>query len=289
MNMKIVIYAALCLLLTACGGPAATGDRSGDSELMGLDEEPGAPVWRGWGAEGREAAPEGFGDEVAAFDYWQVDDERLFEEAWSGASSLLDYLRRDELPEAQREAATVLLQALDSDRARMDVTFVVEDDEGANTEGLVVRLYRALEEEGAVPTFAVYAERSEEAREGFDRLYLWANPGFAEAEAFTVAVDDEGGWRARRADGLVYPAPAEAEPVLDEAADLAVEIADERFWKPFSGPGFVEARSRVDTDDEVDLPDPLQPALGLDERDRDIEEVYEETSFPPRMDSDPFE
>lgn len=279
----------LTLFLTAC---ASTPSPTGSSDLMGLDDPQVEAAWAKWTPAPHDAVPQGFVDEVVAFDYWQIDSKEVVDEAWSGVSALLDYLRRDGLDDAQRDTVTALLQALDSDEAIMDVTFLVSLDADRAAEGLVVRIYRRLEETAedepaATASVAVYLERPEQPSAGFERAVMWATAGFDEPRPFTVSLERaDGQWGVRKFDDAVYPTPADQGSSIEGAAELAPDIFERAFWTPFVGSAFVEAIPRAE--DHAPTPLPIEPALGLELRERQLEEVYRDTVFPPRMDTDPF-
>ncbi len=286
MKFHILPTLLLTLLLTAC---STTSNSTGDSSLMGLEDGPAKAVWADWSpSEKADVVPEMFVEQVVAFDYWQIESDETREQAWTGVSALLDYLRRESLSEGQADTATALLQALDSDQARMDVTYVVALDADRPAEGLVVRVFRELDDAGAVPAVAIYLERREDAGAGYEDAVMWSSAGFEEAEPFTLALGRaDGAWSAQLIDGVAYPVSEPTDAPLDEAAQLAANIFERRFWQPFTGASFVEATPRAE--DQRALPAPLEPALGLEVRDRQIEEVYRDTVFPPRMDTTPFE
>jgi hypothetical protein len=289
MKPSLIPVILLTLLLTAC---ASAPTPTGSSNLMGLDDSQVEAAWAQWTPAPHSGVPQGFVDEVVAFDYWQIDSAEVVDEAWSGMSALLDYLRRDGLDDAQRDTVTALLQALDSDRAIMDVTFVVSLDADRAAEGLVVRIYRRLEETsedepGATASVAVYLERPEQPSAGFERAVMWAAAGFEQPRPFTVSLERaDGDWSVRKFDDALYPTPADDATSIDGAAELASDIFERAFWTPFVGPAFVEAIPRAE--DEAPTPAPIEPALGLELRERQLEEVYRDTVFPPRMDTTPF-
>ncbi|QDG52706.1 hypothetical protein FIV42_18765 [Persicimonas caeni] len=281
----------LLLILPACA--TSSGSGSGDSGLMGLGDEPAKAVWEDWTAKPAAGiAPEAFVDQMVAFDYWQVDDENFIEESWAGVSGVLDFVRREGLPEAQENTATLLLQALDSrqgdQQTSMDVTYVVSLDQQNPSEGLVVRLYSPIADKKATPGVAIYMGRdSGSPAEGYDRAVIWAAPDFEEAEGFTVALDrTDAGWVAAKDNGVVYPVGESKSDSLTGAAGLAREILTKRFWEPLTGVGFVEAKQSAT--EESELPADIERALGLEVRERQIEEVYKDTVFPPRAEIPPL-
>ncbi|AWV89893.1 hypothetical protein [Bradymonas sediminis] len=303
--------AATLLLVGAAAGCASGGSQGNGGGLMGLDSQSAQAIWADWTpvARGDQGLlPDAFVDEVVAFDYWQIDAAEFEEDAWSGAASVLDYLRREAsdgsgLNAKQRATATLLLQALDGGAGeanaigarRMDVTFVVSLDPDRAEEGMIVRFYAPLTDKGATPGLAIYMGRVEGESGGFERALVWARPGFEQAEAFTVALNqapasaDADGWSARQYDGIVAPRDsANGEMTqgdsLEEVAGLAEAIFKSQFWTPFSGSNYVEAKSVADQ--ERALPDDIKPALGLTLRERQIEEIYRDTVFIPRDDID---
>lgn len=296
-----IASAATVLLIASAVGCASSGSQGGGAGLMGLDSQPAGPIWADWtpvARGGQGLLPEAFIDEVVAFDYWQIDATEHEEDAWSGAASILDYLRRESsngagLNAKQRATATLLLQALDgadrdSGARRMDVTFVVSLDPEKTEEGLIVRFYAPLADKGATPGLAVYLGRVEGGSGGFERALVWARPGFEQAEAFTIALNkapssaDGSGWSAHQFDGIVAPRDSSESVSLEEVADLAEAIFKRQFWTPLTGVNYVEATDLAD--EESALPEDIKPALGLTLRERQIEEIYRDTVFIPRGD-----
>jgi hypothetical protein len=301
--MKHIPKLILLLILSACATACATSNgTSGDSTLMGLDDRPAKAVWEDWTPEPNNQStdhlvPQVFIDQVVAFDYWQIGDDEFVNEGWTGVSAVLDYVRREGLSEAQDNTATLLLQALDSrqppEKTLMDVTYVVSLDQDEQlSEGLVVRVYAPLEDKGVTPGAAIYLGRDVGSAGGFDRAVVWAVPGFAEAEAFTVDLEKtDAGWSAHRVGGAVYPAdeaalPDERVSSLDSANELTREILTTRFWEPLTQVGYVEAKPMAEG--ETGLPPRLQPALGMELRERQLEEIYSDTVFPPRDEVPPM-
>jgi hypothetical protein len=282
----------LLALLPACATSSASGGNSG---LMGLDDEPATAVWEDWTAEPAQGlVPQAFVDDVVAFDYWQIGDDAFVSQGWTGVSALLDYVRREGLAEAQDNTVTLLLQALDSrqppDKTMMDVTYVVSLDQNLQpTEGLVVRVYAPLTDRGVTPGAAIYLSRIAGSGAGFDQAILWAVPAFEQARAFTLTIEKtDAGWSAHRVGAAVYPADEAALQAtktrsLDGANELIREIFSTRFWDPLTRVGFVEAKEAAT--EEMALPTGIEPALGLEVRERQLEEIYADTVFPPRVEA----
>src|SRR5690554_6621704 len=278
--------AAAFFLIAVAAGCASSGSQGDNADLMGLDSQPSEAIWTDWTpvARGEQGLlPEAFIDEVVAFDYWQIDAGEYEEDAWSGAASILDYLRRESsngggLNAKQRATATLILQALDGAKEgagarRMDVTFVVSLDPEKAEEGLIVRFYAPLSDKGATAGLAIYRGRVEGQSGGFERALVWARPGFEQAEAFTIALNkapasadvstDGARWSAHQFDGIVAPedsvedASAQGES-LEEVAGLAEAIFKRQFWTPLTGNNYVEATELADT--ERALPEDIKPA-----------------------------
>jgi hypothetical protein len=293
---KLLILLLAALALPACATSSAT---SGDSGLMGLDDEPAKAVWEDWmPAPADSLVPQEFADQMVAFDFWQIGDDEFVNEGWTGVSAVLDYVRREGLTEAQDNTATLLLQALDSrqppEKTLMDVTFVVSlDQDDQPSEGLVVRVYAPLSDKGVTPGAAIYLGRDADSGAGFDRAFVWAVPAFEEAQAFTVSLDKtDTGWSGQKFAGAVYPAERAAladdkVSSLGSANDLIREILTTRFWEPLTGVGFVEAKPRAE-EGQDGLTGGLAPSLGLEVRERQLEEIYSDTIFPPRIEAPPM-
>lgn len=291
MNHLTKLLILTVLLLPACA--TSGGDTNGNSGLMGLGDEPVRAAWEDWTPKPAAGiAPQAFVDTVVAFDYWQVDDENFIEESWAGVSGVLDFVRREGLPEAQENTATLLLQALDSrqsdQQTRMDVTYVVSLDQENPSEGMVVRLYAPLAEPNVAPGVAIYLSRdSGSPAEGFERAVIWAAPDFEEAQGFTVGLEEvDTSWVAAKGNGVVFPVGESRSDSLTGAAGLAREILTKRFWEPLTGAGFVEAKQSAL--EARELPSSISPALGLEVRERQLEEVYKDTVFPPRAEIPPL-
>ena len=288
MRSRILVVVAVCFLV-GCASSGGEKASQGDSALMGIDAGPKSAVWQDWTPRTtRGLVPEGFKAKVHAFDYWQIGDDQVVERAWSGMAAVLDYLRREGLGERQKRTATVLLQALDGraddGRPRMDATFVVSADAEQSTEGVVVRLFRQLPDQ-VTPGIALYLERREGQGLGFGRAILWAEPAFEQAQPFTLRLEktEQVDWVAHKFDGLRYPLSDVARGSLEGVAELSRDIFTRHFWKPFVGPAFVEAKSRAAEFEPI--AEGPKPALGMDLKERTIEQVYRNTVFPPRMDA----
>ncbi len=266
---------------------------------MGLDDQPAHAVWRDWTAQpDTRLVPKSFVDQVVAFDYWQIGDEDFIEDAWAGASAVLDYARREGLSDEQEHTDTLLLEALDSRQGpgdkHMDVTYVVSLDQKKPVEGLVVRFFEELPDKHVAPGLSIYLGRAEGASGGFDRAVMWAVPRFKQAQAFTIALHKtDKGWVAHKFDGAAYPAEAGPEEAskngsLKGVADLATSIFTNKLWTPLTGANYVEAKPKAAEGKERALPKDVPAALGLEVRERQIEETYQDTVFPPRVEVPPM-
>ena len=247
---------------------------------MGADEAPLTDVWRDWQPAIGPSTPVEFAAQASAFDYWQITDEAYLEEAWTAMFAMLTEFRaqsRGSYDETFRTLMTVLEG--DEGSRRFDVTFVVSRP-GAEPmwEGLVARVYRELPDGGA-PGVSVLLRRPEGAGDEPAAMTLWLFSGFSEAPSLTVALDRAGAnWSARVAPGITLRTP---EALADDET-LVATVLQETFWRRLVGRNYMESDiSRRDAIEPTPGPQPV--AAGLELGDRDIEQVFSDSVFAPRL------
>jgi hypothetical protein len=88
----------------------------------------------------------------------------------------------------------------------------------------------------------------------------------------------DAGWRATGSEGIV----SDARRDLDGEPAAVVAVALTTFWAPFIGPAYVESPfERREKPSETAGPQPV--ALGLEVDDRQIEQVFTDSVFAPRL------
>ncbi len=251
--------------------------------MIGLEDPPPVDVWTEWTADASApTAPVLLGQRFAAFDYWQVADEAFVSQSWNALFPVLDTLRRESAELANVEETLTLLMATVEPGAAskptgMDITFVVSARPGAEAEGVLVRLFQPLDS-GATPGISILLVRQPGGSAAFGEAYIWGTSGFAQGSAFSARVDTES---IVLAAGLVYPMAAQKDAGADLSAQLIYEILAEQLWRPLTGMAYLE--SQLPAEQPIAQPPGFEPAAGLVLGDREVEQVFNDTVFVPRI------
>lgn len=276
--MKIFLLAFI-VLFGACKTTAPSTGEGTDRRLFG--DDPLQADWQEWTPQDARSTPAQLADVATAFDYWQVTDETQLEEAWAAIYGVLTEVRRvapREYDPTFRMLMTVLEPQMNEEKAHLDTTFfAARPGTSRMFEGVSWRLWRELPS-GATPGVTVWMRRQEAGSERPREIFVWFYSGFEEAESLTLHLDGTRDWAMTVQGGIVTAAKT---PMQGEARLLS-GILLQTFWQPVIGSSYLETpiQKREPT---IDTP-PQQPvALGLALGDRDIDQVFTDSVFAPRL------
>lgn len=271
----------LILLFSACKTTAPSVADGPQRQMLGLGDEPLAADWLEWTPQQQTSTPTSLADDATAFDYWQITDEAKREEAWAAIFGLLGEVRRvapREYDTTFRMLMTVLEPGTDEGAQHLDATFfAARPGTSSMFEGVGWRLWRELPS-GATPGVTVWLRRYEASAERPTEAFVWFYGGFDEAKSLTLRFDGTNGWAMTVGDGIITT-PSTA---MKGESRLLEGIIVGTFWQPIIGSQYletdVERRERT-------TPTPAQQptALGLPLGDRDIDQVFSDSVFAPRL------
>jgi hypothetical protein len=270
MKLRVTILLVCLIGASACATRPTEPVDASDSAMLGLGEEPKTPVWETWEPSPKPSVSEGALAGLHAFDYWQLSDPEFVESAWAPLSTLLDAVRRRSEDDRVRDGATLMLEALEPGETSdfvVDATFYVT----SRREGVGLRFLHALEDGGSASVL-VLMSRSAGASSAPDSIDVIAKPGYAEPSGFSVSL--------QRADGAWSASVTTGEAI--EQADLYSGVLISQVWESLTGNSYTSARLRADSTRA--MPAPFRPAIGLEVSDRDIDRVFSDSVFTPRMD-----
>ena len=277
--MRRFLLVLVVLITMSCKASAPLAEDAADRQLFG--GEPLAADWLEWHPHQQPSTPSELADESTAFDYWQVTDAAYRDEAWAAIYGLLSEARRL-APRDYDPTFRMLMTVLEPDPAagpqQLDVTFfAAKRGTHAMFEGVGWRLWRELPS-GATPAVTVWMRRYESGSEGPSEAIVWFYGGFDEAKSLTLRFDGRNNWAMSFADGIATTAstPASGE------AQLLRGILLNTFWQPIIGSAYLE--TTVEKREETTVTPAQQPvALGLPLGDRDIDQVFTDSVFAPRL------
>ena len=225
-----------------------------------------------------------------AFDHATLHVDRRVEPLWFTIHTLLGWCAARAAGERAQLGYLALMAELEpaveaAHPAQMELTYVVIPGAAeAAREGLVIRMWRQLEEARRPTLTLLLWSRSEGALEG---VALWTHPD-VEGASSSVAFSPEAiatlpGTRSLKELDEALKTPSQREALKAPLLSLLATS----IWAPLSGAGYVESPILDGPGDEVSARHAgLQPALGLERRERLIEEVPSESAFLPRLDLD---
>ena len=273
----ILVAVTLAACASSRGGAANSGPQRA---LLGSADDPLQADWQNWTPQNVRSTPPTLDGTATAFDYWQVTDLAQHEAAWAAIFGLLGEVRRT-APREYESTLRMLMTVLEPDPkapAQLDATFFAARPGSAiEFEGVGWRLWRELPS-GAAPSVTVFLRRDPRGADTPDQAMVWLFGGFDEAPSLTVRLDGVNAWRTTLADGIADHAdtPIDAESALLEA------ILRDTFWSPVVGPSYIE--TPIERRQTLQQTPPQQPrALGLMLGDRDIDQVFTNSVFAPRM------
>ncbi|MFU8803425.1 MAG: hypothetical protein ACNA8W_06425 [Bradymonadaceae bacterium] len=285
----VLVMSSACTSAPATGPELERDPNAPSRGLMGLDDGPPIDVWRDWTPKSEvHSVPAALGDEATAFDFWRIDDDAFREQAWGAIFTTLGILRQEARgDDTIEEAATLLMASIDpsDSTVELDATFVhgqgTADREG-DWEGILIRIWTPVESTTAGASLLL--ERFADGPESPSQITLWAVTGFEENPGFTARF---GSPRTRAALSLSHglqrtEAPEDTHPL--EHAELVWTILEESLWKPLIHSAYLESQIRTGDDTS---PAGFEKAAGLELREREIEEMFSGSVFPPRI-SDTF-
>jgi hypothetical protein len=284
-DLLALATAAALVAPPGCGAGPARHDASG---LQGLEDVERA-YWAAW-----TPAPEApaLGDLGAhlVFDHWTLDGEGT-ELVWSALFPILDSARLAGPAEAA-PALELALHVLEPDdapggRVASDVSFVVSGRGAApEWEGVLVRIWRELPS-GASPGVGVLLTRHARGElESPSVATVWVSPGFSEVAPATVTLRGDvtvsaGLGGASPVDDPLEPLyPAEPEPL---AASL-FEALTPAMWDTLTRERYVDPALGL-----LESPPEPSPRFAAPKvASRDIDQVFSQTAFLPKIRSGKF-
>lgn len=278
--MRRTSLIVLFVLFAACRtAPTTTSESS--RQMMGLDEEPLAADWLEWTPRSGPSTPTQLATASTAFDFWQVTDVEQRESAWAAIFGLLSEVRRvapREYESTLRMLMTVLEPQMGDGEQHLDATFFAGKPGGAAMfEGVGWRLWRELSS-GATPGVTVWMRRYEASPDKPIEAFVWIYGGFEQTKSLTLRLDGTNGWAMSLNSGI----GTVAETPISGEAQLVHAILLETFWLPVVGPQYLETAIEK-REPAIETP-PQQPvALGLPLGDRDIDQVFTDSVFTPRL------
>lgn len=276
--MRLAIL--LCVLcLTACKSTPQPRGEGTDRTLFG--DDPLTADWQEWTPQQTASTPQQLTEKSTAFDYWQVIDERQREEAWAAIFGVLSEVRQvapRQYDTTFRMLMTVLEPGGVDGVEQLDATFFAARPGTAPMfEGVGWRLWRELPS-GATPSVTVWMRRYEADPEYPAEAYIWFYGGFEESESMTLHLDGSQNWamRVARGIGTSPTTPIEGESQLLRGILIAT------FWEPIIGPQYLET-AMAKREETVATPGQQPTAMGLALGDRDIDQVFSDSVFAPRL------
>ncbi len=280
------LFVALLLSALSVGVGCSSAPKSSDpvvnegGTLIGLDDDRLTAIWENWTPSEGPSTPS-YSSRATAFDYWQITDADYIDTAWAAVFAVVQFARNETDPafeDTYRTLMTVLEDDTEGER-RFDLTFVAAAP-GSNTswEGVIARVYRE-KANGAAPGIAVELRRPEGGAQTPTSANVWFFSSYAEARSVTLDVDKAaGGWDGTFAEGIVREGtrPLDADPAI-----VAV-VLQQVFWTPFVASSYMDTTVER-RDVPLPTPRPHPVAAGLELGDRDIDQVYSDTVFPPRL------
>ena len=248
---------------------------------MGAQNEP-RDTWRDWTPQAQtQSSPQSFDAQATAFDYWQVTDEGQREAAWAAIFGVLSEVRQNAPADYEptlRMLMTVLEPEPEGAPVRLDATFVAaRPGSKAPFEGVGWRLWRELPS-GAAPSVTILLSRSAVGPREPDTAVVWLFGGYEEARSLSVQLDGRSGWVMKLGDGIGVDTTTE----LSGEGALLSQILRTTFWDPVVSNAYLETSL-----ERRETPEPTPPqhptALGLSLGDRDIDQVFTESVFAPRL------
>lgn len=250
--------------------------------MIGLDDEPLTDEWKDWTPTGTPATPRQIAQSATAFDYWQITDPAYEEQAWSALFAILGEVR-SEAPADYNKTFRMIMTVLEPGASEglrfVDVTFLVSKvDADTSWEGLAVRIWRELPS-GATPAVSVLLRRSPRSPDIPSDLFLWVHSDFAETPSYTLRMRVASGqWTQVWAKGISMT-PTEQ---FEGEGKVLSAIMEQTFWAPFTGSAYLE--TPVSYRDEANAEQTRLPiALGATLGDRDIDQVFSDSVFAPRL------
>lgn len=281
MRIGQLMIVLVLLTGTACrtGKPAPTPSDD-DRELMGLADRPLTAMWESWTPSDQMSTPPALTTTAAAFDYWQISDEAVIDEAWIAISAVVSNVRNDTAP-LYDDTFRTLMTVLEENEGprRLDVTFVVSQRDAARPwEGILVRVYREMPD-GASPGVSLLLRRRAGGPDAPRDARVWFFSGFEEAPSVSLSLarrDDQ--WLAHISEGVVL----EASQRVNLDASVVAAVLTQTFWTPYTGNAYLEFNAARQTE-HLATPATHPLSAGIPLGDRDIEQVFSDSVFAPRL------
>jgi len=276
--MRILLLCCI-FALTACKNQPPTRGEGTERQLFG--DDPLAADWQEWTPRDTSSTPGTLSDHSTAFDYWQVTDNGHREEAWAAIYGVLSEVRRvapKDYDTTFRMLMTVLEPAEADGSQQLDATFFAARPGTAPMfEGVGWRLWRKLPS-GATPSVTVWMRRYEADPEYPAEAYIWFYGGFEESKSMTLHLDGSQNWAMRVSSGI---GTGPETPIAGES-QLLRGILIATFWEPIIGPQYLETTIEK-REKTLETPTQQPTAMGLPLGDRDIDQVFTDSVFAPRL------
>lgn len=270
--------------------PGASRGRLSEDEILA---QPSMMSLERWSAA--PSAPSAPLLKVSAFDYWALEPgQPLAQALWPGLFSSLDYMRAQLGASGEqarlRQTFDMLLAVMEPQSGfkrrvgepRQDLTFVTgKDVQGRDFEGVICRMYAIMDNDASPGVVLMMVRRVGEAQPG--EVWLWGSSGHEEGPPFSarLARGDQG----QEAQLVVAPGLGES---LDgalvqersEAATLMLEVLIKGLWPKVSHQAYAEPTLILAKGPQP--PVAAYPvAAGLLVKERELEEIYQDTAFMP--------
>lgn len=247
---------------------------------MGADDRPLTAVWSQWTAADGPSTPFALPATASAFDYWQVTDQDFIDDAWGAIFAVVGQIRSLAPPQYSETFRTLMTVLEESEGPRrLDLTFATSrPSTGRMWEGIIVRVYRELPS-GAAPGVAVLLRRWEGGAAEPESVSVWFYSGFVEAPSLSATFEPTGNtWSTRLGPGVTL----ERGELIEHDSKVLATVLTQTFWQPFAGTAYMETKL-ARRDAPIPTP-PAQPvAGGLELGDRDIDQVFSDSVFAPRL------
>lgn len=272
--MLMLILAASCATSSATTSDTTRAPNAPNRTLMGLEDDP-IDVWSAWTPMAQvDSVPTSFKEQALAFDFWRIDDEPFRQQAWESTFTVLSILRQQALEdEAITSAITLLMSTFDPayPNTEVDVTFVLDKNHGS-WEGVLVRLWMPYEQT-TIGT-SLFLRRLSDGRPSPEDITIWGITGFEENRGFMATLEREGSLF------ITSDMEGQSPPHQANLSRAVFALLETSLWTPLTGNAYVEARME---EDPKPTPQGFEAAAGLDLREREIEEMFTDSVFPPRI------
>ncbi len=282
-----VTFAIMCCLVMGCRTPAAP-ERADTPPII---EEVEQPEWVKR-SEPCAATEIDLGDEAFAFDAFVVGAGVSLESVWLVIHPVLGWLANHARGGQAKFGYLALMNELDpmaqgyTSPTHLEVSYLLGKEIGREQleEGISLRFWREVDERTPTLTMVLWYDR-EASRLG--EVEIWTHPDVREGASSALITHDDAlimsGTLTRTE---LHDAFTTSTTSTTHSASL-LPLLHGMLWQQLAGPAYMESPLRQESIEDVpSLHDGLRPELGLVQRDRELDEVLEDTQFLPDVDVD---